>query len=295
MQLRGIIPPVVTPMQADESLDLPRLCRLIDEQLAKGVHGIFVLGTTGEFYALSEAEKQEVIATAVAHVNQRCPVLAGTGAETTREAVRLTKMAEREGVSAVSVITPYYIMPTQAEIADHYRRVAESTQAPVMLYSNPSTCGGLKIDPETAARLAEIPNVVGIKDSSGDLQNLIELVRLTPPTFAVFQGRDTLIHPALLYGAKGAVPGTANIAPELCVAVYEAFARGDTQAAGVAQLRLSPIRLALAMGTAPGAIKAAMNALGMNVGPSRSPIAPLPPEKQKRLLAILSESGLNPA
>src|SRR5262249_20696296 len=157
-----------------------------------------------------DAEKQEVIAAAVAHVAGRCPVLAGTGAETTREAIRHTKMAEKEGVSAVSVITPYYIMPNQAEIAEHYRRVAESTSLPLLLYSNPSTCGGLKIDPETAARLSELPNVVGIKDSSGDLQNLIELVRLTPPTFAVFQGRDTLIHPALQYGAKGAVPGTAN-------------------------------------------------------------------------------------
>src|SRR6516162_3065630 len=127
MQIQGIIPPVATPMQANEDLDLPRLKWFIDHLIAHGVHGIFVLGTNSEFYALDEREKQEVISTAVAHVNHRVPVFAGTGAETTREAVRLTKMAEREGVDGVSVITPYFISPGQHEIYDHYRRIAEST------------------------------------------------------------------------------------------------------------------------------------------------------------------------
>src|SRR5579871_3761842 len=130
MLLRGIIPPVVTPMHADESLDLPRLKSHIDFMLAKGVHGIFVLGTTGEFYALDENEKQQVIAAAVGHCRGRSPVFAGTGAETTREVVRLTKMAEKEGADGVSVITPYFIKPTQAELIDHFRRVAESTALP---------------------------------------------------------------------------------------------------------------------------------------------------------------------
>src|SRR5437588_11570394 len=156
MNLHGIIPPVVTPMRADEELDLDRLRKLIDHLIARGVHGIFVLGTTSEFYALDESEKQAVIATAVEQVNKRVPVFAGTGAETTREAVRLTKMAEREGVQGVSVITPYFVLPTQQELADHYRHVAEATSLPVILYSNPATCGGVKIEPETVARLAEI-------------------------------------------------------------------------------------------------------------------------------------------
>src|SRR5947209_4730367 len=137
MKLHGIIPPVVTPMRSDESLDLPRLRSFIDHLLGHRVHGIFVLGTTGEFYALDAAEKQEVIATAVAHVARRAPVIAGTGAQTTREAVRLTKIAEREGADAVSVITPYFVHPTQAEIIAHFRRVAESTALPVVLYTNP--------------------------------------------------------------------------------------------------------------------------------------------------------------
>src|SRR6202051_4499849 len=151
MQIRGIIPPVATPMQANEDLDLPRLKWFLDRLITSGVHGVFVLGTTSEFYALDDREKLEVIATAVEHVHGRVPVYAGTGAESTREAVRLTKMAQKEGVQGVSVITPYFIMPSQQEIFDHYRRIAENTSLPVVLYNNPSTCGGLKIDVNTVA------------------------------------------------------------------------------------------------------------------------------------------------
>src|SRR5438270_1459496 len=198
MRIQGIIPPVATPMQANEDLDLPRLRWFIDHLIDAGVHGIFVLGTNSEFYALDEREKQEVIATAVAHVRKRVPVYAGTGAESTREAVRLTKMAEKEGVDGVSVITPYFVNPTQQEIIDHYRRIAECTSLPVVLYNNPGTCGGVKIDVDSVARLAQVPNILGIKDSSGDLQNTIEYIRVVPERFAVVLGRDTLIFSALV-------------------------------------------------------------------------------------------------
>ena len=216
MQIRGIIPPVATPMQANEDLDLPRLRWFLDHLLAAGIHGVFVLGTNSEFYALDEREKQEVVATAVAHVRGRVPVFAGTGAESTREAVRLTKMAEREGVDGVSVITPYFISPSQQEIYDHYRRIAESTSLPVLLYNNPATCGGVKIEVDTVARLAEIPNILGIKDSSGDLQNTNECIRVVPDRFAVLQGRDTLIFQSLMFGARGAVPARRMERSLLC-------------------------------------------------------------------------------
>src|SRR5205085_11367286 len=210
MQIRGIIPPVATPMQANEDLDLPRLKWFIDHLIHEGVHGIFVLGTNSEFYALDEREKQEVIAAAVTHVNKRVPVYAGTGAETTREAVRLTKMAEREGVQGVSVITPYFVYPSQQEIYDHYRRIAENTALPVLLYNNPNTCAGLKIEVDTVARLAQIPNILAMKDSSGDIQNTNECIRVVPERFSVLQGRDTLIYQSLIRGARGSVPATAN-------------------------------------------------------------------------------------
>ncbi len=294
MRIHGIIPPVATPMQANEDLDLPRLRWFLDHLIAAGVHGVFVLGTNSEFYALDEREKQAVIATAVEHVHGRVPVFAGTGAETTREVVRLTKMAEREGADGVSVITPYFVQPTQLEILDHYRRIAEATRLPVILYNNPGTCGGVKIAVETAVRLAELPNILGIKDSSGDQQNTNELIRSVPERFSVLQGRDTLIFQSLLYGARGAIPASANVAPRLAVAIYEACARGDYAAAREAQLRLSPIRLSLALGTAPGGVKAAFSLLGLSIGPCRSPVSPPTPESLEKMRNILARAGLMP-
>jgi 4-hydroxy-tetrahydrodipicolinate synthase len=281
-------------MLPNEDLDLPRLKWFLDHLIASGVHGVFVLGTNSEFYALDEREKQEVIATAVAHVNKRVPVFAGTGAETTREVLRLTRMAEREGVDGVTVITPYFVIPSQQEIFDHYRRIAESTPLPVILYNNPSTCGGVKIDVETVARLAEIPNILGIKDSSGDLQNTNEYLRVVPDRFSVMQGRDTLIYQALLFGVRGSVPATANIAPRLAVEIYEAVQRGDHAAAKAAQIKLSPVRISLMLGTAPGGVKAALALLGMPIGPSRSPVGPLPPDKLQKMRAALEQAGLLP-
>jgi 4-hydroxy-tetrahydrodipicolinate synthase len=293
VKLAGIIPPVVTPFLADESLDRGILRKHIDLMLAKGVDGIFVLGTTGEFYALDEVEKQQVVAAAVEHCRGRAPVFVGTGAETTREVVRLTRMAEKEGADGVSVITPYFIKPNQAELLDHFRRVAESTAKPVVLYNNPATCGGVSIEPETVARLAEVPNIVGIKDSSGDLQNTIELVKLAQSDkFAVLNGRDTLILAALLFGAKGAIPATCNVAPELCVGICQSFVKGDVEAARRYQDRLAPVRLALTLGTGNGAVKEAMALLGRPAGPNRAPIAPLSAEKRQKLKDILTKAGV---
>jgi 4-hydroxy-tetrahydrodipicolinate synthase len=292
MQIRGIIPPVATPMQSNEDLDLPRLCSHLDFLIEEGVHGVFVLGTNSEFYALEEREKQEVIATTIAHVRKRVPVYAGTGAETTREAIRLTRMAEREGANGVSVITPYFIQPNQQEIYDHYRRIAESTSLPVILYNNPATCGGVKIDVETVARLAEIPNILAVKDSSGDLQNTNEYIKAAPDRFSVMVGRDTLICQGLLFGARGAVPASANVAPRLCVRIYEEFMRGNLEESKAAQLKLNPLRLAFTLGTQPGGVKAALSLLGKSIGPSRGPIAPLTVEKQFKLKKVLQEMGL---
>jgi 4-hydroxy-tetrahydrodipicolinate synthase len=294
MQIHGIIPPVATPMQANEDLDLPRLRSFLDHLIASGVHGIFVLGTNSEFYALDEREKQEVIAVAVAHVNKRVPVYAGTGAETTREVVRLTKMAEKEGADGVSIITPYFVSPTQQEIFDHYRRIAEHTALPVILYNNPGTCGGVKIDPDTVARLAQVPNILAIKDSSGDLQNMAEYVRVVPDRFAVMMGRDTLIFPGLLMGARGAVPATGNVAPALLAEIYNAFRAGDLERSRAAQLRLNPLRMALGLCTAPGGVKAALQVLGTPIGPCRSPVAPLAADRVPKMRAALEAAGLLP-
>ena len=295
MSFRGIIPPVATPFTESGDLDLPRLRWFIDRLIAGGVHSVFVLGTNSEFYALDDAEKQAVIATAVEHVAGRVPVLAGTGAETTREAERLTRMAEREGVQGVSVITPYFIMPTQKELEDHYRRVAGATKLPLLLYSNPVTCGGLRIEAETAEKLAAVPNIVGIKDSSGDLTLVADLIRRVPSSFAVLQGRDTLIYSALDLGAVGAIPATGNIAPKLLVEIYEKFMAGDRAGSRAAQAHLHPLRLALNLCTPPGGVKAALALLGESIGPCRAPIAPLDPSKRPAMEKALREAGLTPA
>jgi 4-hydroxy-tetrahydrodipicolinate synthase len=292
MKIQGMIPPVATPMQANEDLDIPRLKWFIDHLIANGMDGIFVLGTNSEFYALDEREKQEVIATAVAHVNKRVPVYAGTGAETTREVIRLTKMAEREGVDGVSIITPYFVLPSQQEISDHYRRIAEQTTLPVILYNNPGTCGGVKIDPETVSRLAQIPNILAVKDSSGDLQNTIEYIRCVPDRFSVLMGRDTLIYSALVNGARGAVPATGNVAPALLAEIYNSFVRGDLVGSKAAQARLHPLRMALTLCTQPGGVKAALQMLGLGIGPCRSPVAGLTPDKLPKMRAALEAAGL---
>ncbi len=292
MLIHGIIPPVATPMLANEDLDLPRLKWYIDRLLKGGVHGIFVLGTNSEFYALDEREKQEVVATTVEHVHGRVPVYAGTGAESTREAIRLTRMAEREGVQGVSIITPYFVLPNQQEIYDHYRRIAQTTSLAVILYNNPATCGGVKIEVDTCARLAEIPNILAIKDSSGDMQNANEMIRAVPERFSVLMGRDTLICQAMLFGARGAVPASGNVAPRLLVDIYEAATRGDWAAAKKAQIRLNPIRLALTLGTAPSGVKGALDLLGESIGPCRSPVSPLTPAQQQKMRAALTAAGL---
>ena len=292
IEIRGIIPPVATPMLDNEDLDIPRFRWFLDHLLRNGVHGIFVLGTNSEFYAMDEDEKQRVIAVAVEHVGDRAPVYAGTGAESTREAIRLTKMAEREGAKGVSIITPYFVLPSQQEIFDHYRRIAESTSLPVILYNTPATCGGVKIDVETVVRLAEIPNIRGIKDSSGDLTNTNEMIRAVPRHFSVLMGRDTLIYPAMLFGAKGAVPATGNIAPHLLVAIYESFVKGDHSGSLAAQLKLNPVRMSLTLGTAPGGVKAALQLLGLGIGPSRRPVAPLSSDKLEKMRAALRAGGL---
>ena len=292
MHLHGIIPPVATPMHPNEDIDLPRLKWFLDFLIGEGVHGVFVLGTNSEFYALDEREKQELVATTVAHVNKCVPVLAGTGAETTREVVRLTKMAEREGADGVSIITPYFIAPSQQEIYDHYRRIAESTSLPIVLYNNPGTCGGVRLEPETLGRLAELTNVVGIKDSSGDLQNTCEYIRAVPERFAVLMGRDTLIFQALVSGARGAVPATGNFAPRMVVNIYESYRDGNIAASLAAQRRLNPLRLALALGTQPSAVKAALELLGKPIGPCRSPVGRLSEEKQEKLRLVLRQTGM---
>jgi 4-hydroxy-tetrahydrodipicolinate synthase len=295
----GIIPAMVTPLTADDEIDAVALRGLTNYLIDGGCHGLFAVGSQGEFWALAADEKRRVWETVVEETAGRVPVYAGTAAVATREAVALTRMAEEAGVDAVSVLTPFFVSPNEAELFDHYRAVAEATSLPVLLYGNPARTG-VKISPRLLARLAEISNVVGIKDSSGDLQLTAEYVEATAnaPDFAVLMGRDTLIFGGLAYGALGAIAATANVVPELVVDIYERFQAGDMDAAREAQAALAPLRLAFTWGTFPVVVKEALDLVAEHrgwtwrAGPARAPVGPMPDDQRERLRSVLQAMGV---
>ena len=291
LEVKGIIPAMATPMSDSEEIDEAGTRELINYLIDSGVHGIFICGSQGESYALTEEEKKRIINIVVDEVNGRIPVYAGTGATTTKASIRLSKYAEDAGADAVTIVTPYFIKPSQDELYMHYRRIAESIDIPVLIYNNPGRTG-VNLEAETVRRLAEIDNIVGIKDSSGDLTLTAQYIMECPKEFAVLAGRDSLILATLLYGGKGAVAATANVAPKLVVEIYESFMRGDLEKARELQFKLLPLRLAFNLGTFPAVVKEAMNILKRPSGPARSPVSSLPEDKRQRLKSILKGIGL---
>lgn len=287
----GIIPAMVTPLTADDKINEPALRRLTNHLIEGGAHGLFAVGSQGEFWALSADEKQQVWEVVVEETNGRVPVYAGTAAVTTHETIALTRLAEKAGVDAVSILTPFFVSPSEDELYNHYRAIGESTSLPILLYSNPARTG-VKVSPGLLARLAKIENIVGIKDSSGDLQLTAEYIRVAPPDFAVLMGRDTLIFAALLYGAKGAIAATANVVPALVVSIYERFKAGDMEGARSAQEALAPLRLAFPWGTFPVVIKEALDLMGMEGGPARAPVGPMSDKKREQLASVLRGLGI---
>jgi len=290
-QPKGIIPAMVTPVTSDGKINAEALRKLTTYLINGGVHGLFPVGSQGEFYALTFEEKKRVIEVVVEEAQGRVPVYAGTGAVTTREAVALTKMAEEAGVSAVSVLTPYFIRPNEEELLEHYSAVAKATRLPVLLYNNPQRTG-VNISAEFVTRASKIENIVGIKDSSGDVTLTAEYIRRTGDKFSVLAGRDTLIFGTLCYGGKGAIAATANVAPKVVVEIYEAFQAGDWKRSREAQFRLAPLRLAFDLGTFPVVIKEALNLLGIDAGGGIPPVGGITPKAKAELKEILKNMGL---
>ena len=287
----GIIPAMVTPLTAEDEVNEPALRRLTNHLIEGGSHGVFAVGSQGEFWAFSPEEKQRIWEIVVDETRGRVPVYAGSAAETTRETIALTRLAEKVGADAVSVLTPYFISPNDDQLYDHYRAVAEGTGLPVVLYTNPARTG-VKVSPALMARLTQIDNIVGIKDSSGELELTAEYIRQAPEKFSVLMGRDTLILAALQYGAKGAIAATANVKPSLVVEIYKRFVAGDLEGALEAQRALAPLRLAFTWGTFPVVIKEALDLMGMDGGPARAPVGPLSPEQRERLKKVLKDMGV---
>lgn len=288
---RGIIPAMVTPFTEGDEINEASLRKLTNYLIEGGVHGLFAVGSQGEFWAMDLEEKQQVIEIVVDEAQGRVPIYAGTGATTTREAVALTRMAEKAGADAVSVITPFFVSPSQQELIDYYRAITEATALPVLLYNNPGRTG-VNLTVDTVVKLAEIGNIVGIKDSSGDLQLTAEYIRRTPDDFHVLMGRDTLIYGGLLYGATGSIAASANVKPSLVVEIYEAFTQGDLKRSLRAQQALAPLRIAFGLGTFPSVVKEAVNLIGIDVGRCRGPVGPLPSDKLQQLNDVLIGMGL---
>lgn len=290
----GMVPPIATPMHADGSLNLDAMPALVEHVLAGGVHGIFTPGSQGEAFALSADERRAVIEAVVSAVAGQVPVIAGTGAITTRDAVQLSVDAQRAGADAVAAVTPFFITPTQDEIYDYYAAIADAVSIPVFGYSNPGRTGGVKIQPDTLARLAaSISHFIGVKDSSGDLAETAAIMRACPDNFRVFVGRDTLIYGALCYGAAGAVGLTMNVAPAAAVGIYDAFLAVDHARARAYQDTIARLRTALPQfGTYPGWVKEALNLMGIPVGPARAPVRPLSELQRVELRALLLEMEL---
>ena len=289
-EIKGIIPAMVTPLDDQEELDEAALRHLVNYLIERGVHGLFPVGSQGEFYAFSPEEKKRVWEIVVEEASGRVPVYAGTGAITTRQVIELNKVAEKAGVNAVSVLTPFFIHPTEAELYDHYAAIAEATSLPVLLYNNPGRTG-VNFSASFVARLGEHPNIAGIKDSSGDLTLTIEMVRQTDDDFTVLMGRDSLIFAGLQHGIKGAIAATANVAPTLVVEIYEAFQEGDLARALAAQEKLLPLRTAFGLGTFPVVVKDAMNMIGVPAGPARRPLRSLTGEARDKLRYVLEQVG----
>jgi len=284
----GVIPAMVTPMTADEHVNEKSLRRLTNHLIEGKVHGVFAVGSQGEFWALTPDEKRRVWETVVEETRGRVPVYGGTADVTTRETIELTRLAEKAGVDAVSILTPFFINPNDDQLFDHYKAVAESTSLPILVYTNPARTN-VKISPGLLARLAKVKGIVGIKDSSGELELTAEYIRVTPPEFSVLMGRDTLIYAGLTYGTKGGIAATANVKPALVAAIYDQYMAGDLAGALQSQRELAPLRLAFAWGTFPVVIKEALNLMGMDAGPCRAPVGPLSAEQREKLKKVLQE------
>ena len=287
--IKGIIVPILTPMREDESINEEELRAQIERLIAAGVHGIFAFGTNGEGYILNEEEKARVLTVCVEQVNHRVPVYAGTGCVSTRDTVRLSQKAQAIGADALSVITPSFAAASQDELHDHFRAVAQSVRIPLLLYNIPARTGNA-LSPDTAARLSRIGNIAGIKDSSGNFDNILQYIERTRgEDFRVLAGSDSLILWTLFAGGAGAVSGCANVFPENMVAIYEKFMAGDIAGARRAQDVIRPFRNCFRLGNPNTITKAAAAMLGYPVGKCRAPFHQLSKEAESAVREALTD------
>jgi len=290
---QGIVVPIVTPVDQEGRLNEKAYRKLVDYLADNGIHGVFPFGTTGEFYAYDQGFYNELLALTKEAVAGRMKIYAGANNITTRGAIKIAQAVEKVGgIDALSVLTPMFVSQTQEEVYTYYKAIAAETSLPIIIYNNkPKTNVG--VDPATIARLAEIDNIVAAKDSTGDMTNAEEYIRLTRGMdFSVMMGRDTLILAGLHYGATGAIASCANVAPRIAVDIYEKFQAKDYQGALDAQFKLSALRVATNMGSFPVTLKEALKMIGQDCGDCVPPILPLHEDQKEKLRKVLMGMGL---
>ena len=292
--IKGIITPIITPMNPDESVNLPELRNQIERQIAGGVHGIFCFGTNGEGYILSTQEKEEILEATIDQVKGRVPVYAGTGCISTRDTIYMSRRAQELGADVLSIITPSFAAASQKELYDHYCEVAKHVDLPIVLYNIPPRTGN-KLLPETVAKLARDVDVIqGAKDSSGDLENLKAYIRLTQDVgkpFSVLAGNDGAILPCLKEGGAGGIAGRANLYPKSLASIYNSFVAGDIAQAEKLQDAVATLQRVFRFGNPNTVIKKAVAMPGYPVGDCRRPFNYLCDEGIAELQAVLKENA----
>ena len=282
---------LVTPFKDDESLDETKLKELIEFQIDGGIHGIVPCGTTGESPSLSEEEHDRVIELTVETVNGRVPIIAGTGSNSTMRTLRATEHAKAAGADAALIVTPYYNKPNQQGLYAHYMKIADSVDIPIIIYNVPPRCG-TDILSDTVAQLAEHPNIVGLKEATGELKRSSELVSMCPDDFVVLSGDDINTLPILSVGGKGVISVVANVNPGDIAETCNAFKAGNIELARKLHYKTMPLAVDLFIETNPIPAKTALMLMGKLNGKLRLPLAPLTPANQETLRQTLKDAGL---
>lgn len=292
-ELKGIIPPILTPMHEDESINLEELRFQVERMIENGVHGLFPFGTNGEGYILTAEEKKLVLETVVDQTAGRVPVYAGTGAISTKETIEQSKMAQAAGADVLSIITPSFAAASQEELYVHYKKVAEAVDMPIVLYNIPARTGNA-LAPATVARLSEIENIIGAKDSSGNFTNILGYIdagkKKTNGKFYTLSGNDQLIIWALLAGGTGGIAGCANVYPHTMASIYDLFMEGKIEEAKAANESIQSFRACFKYGNPNTIVKTATRLLGYNVGPCRAPFNQVPEEGIAAIQKVLEEN-----
>ena len=287
---RGSIPALITPFQNGE-IDVKAFSDFVEWQVVSGSHGVVPCGTTGESPVLDDEDTQLIIATTVAVVKGRVPVIAGTGSNSTRKTIQNTMAARQSGVDAALVVVPYYNRPTQDGLYAHYKAVHDSTDLPLIIYNVPGRCG-TEISVDTILRLAELPRIAGLKDATSDTSRTTQIKSSVKSGFCVLSGEDALAGAFLAQGADGCISVTANIAPAECAAFQDAWVSGDLAEFQAIQARLMPLHKALFAETSPAPVKYAASVLGLCTPEMRLPLVPASAKARQAVDEAFSLSGL---